>query len=227
MGTNRYAYSFNDPVNLSDPGGNVLFQGSDGSQTYHPPTSKFHESHVAGDPQSVRTASAVSSGAANYDPQDGWQSSNVTASSRSGAAVLAQPAAGFLAEELGIGAFAFGTVFGVVAFALNPTRMGDGTLPDGFMVQIEIMKPVSDAWGPPSTIKYGPNGEVEHYQEWTENSKNPSGFDAGKRYDGVGAQHRGKDGIFVPTPHVHTPGGRGIKPGVREPKPDEIPSKQN
>jgi RHS repeat-associated protein len=29
VGTNRYSYSFNDPVNMSDPGGNIAVYGGD------------------------------------------------------------------------------------------------------------------------------------------------------------------------------------------------------
>ena len=49
VGTNRYAYAGNSPLNQSDPGGNVLFQdGKTGEQKYYSPDSYFHKSQVAG-----------------------------------------------------------------------------------------------------------------------------------------------------------------------------------
>jgi len=56
VGTNRYAYSFNDPINGMDPGGNVTTYTSDfdgdgrnDSVTHHSPGSDYHEAYSRGD----------------------------------------------------------------------------------------------------------------------------------------------------------------------------------
>ncbi|MEP3394167.1 MULTISPECIES: RHS repeat-associated core domain-containing protein [Rhodobacterales] len=47
VGTNRYSYSFNDPVNLMDPGGNDVTYGSDGSVTQHDVDSEGNRTAVS------------------------------------------------------------------------------------------------------------------------------------------------------------------------------------
>ena len=66
------------------------------------------------------------------------------------------------------------------------------------------LRPDTRAIGDHTTFRRNPStGRVEHYQDWIPNPRNPSGFDSGKRFDGVGKSHGGVD-----TPHVH-PKGRG------------------
>lgn len=86
VGTNRYAYAGNSPLNLSDPSGNVMYQdGATGIQTQHDPTSHFSRSQMAGGPESARTAISFSSGDPNYNSLTGYTSpySGVSVATRS------------------------------------------------------------------------------------------------------------------------------------------------
>jgi RHS repeat-associated core domain len=81
--------------------------------------------------------------------------------------------------------------------------------------------------GSHTSFKRDGNGDVYKYQEFTENPRNPNGFDAGRRFDGgagngqPGAPHyNNKTGQTVSTPHVNDP---KIPGGVRAPEPWEIP----
>lgn len=62
VGTNRFAYAGNSPVNLSDPSGNVLQQWSDESQEYFSPNSDFHKNTVGGGPGAVAYQKSYMSG---------------------------------------------------------------------------------------------------------------------------------------------------------------------
>ena len=79
-----------------------------------------------------------------------------------------------------------------------------------------------DAVGPHSTFKRNPQtGQVDKYDEFQPNSRNPNGFDRTKSFQRRGPPHTNKKtGEDIPTPHVNdskTPGG------VRRPEPSEIP----
>jgi len=84
------------------------------------------------------------------------------------------------------------------------------------------LKPDPAAAGDHTTFKRDPaTGRITHYETWTTNKKNPSGFDTQRRYHGTGEPHFNKaTRVDVSSPHVHdkqTPGG------VRPPLPWEIP----
>ncbi|XZF15431.1 DUF6443 domain-containing protein [Chitinophagaceae bacterium MMS25-I14] len=91
------------------------------------------------------------------------------------------------------------------------------------------LEPDKDAVGDHTTLKRDKDGNVYKYQEWKANDKNPSGFDAGKRYDGgkadgtPGAPHINKATKQpIPTPHVQS---KDIPGGARAANPNEIPRK--
>ncbi|PZQ48217.1 MAG: hypothetical protein DI556_15485, partial [Rhodovulum sulfidophilum] len=62
VGTNRFAYAGNSPVNQSDPSGNLLQQWSDGSQEYFSPNTAFHQKVVDGGPEAVAYQQSYLSG---------------------------------------------------------------------------------------------------------------------------------------------------------------------
>jgi hypothetical protein len=83
------------------------------------------------------------------------------------------------------------------------------------------LKPDPNAESAHSTFRTDANRKVTHYAEWSPNSKNPSGFDLVKRFDGIGGAHTNSfTGIEVLTPHVH---GKIIPGGVRKPFFLELP----
>jgi RHS repeat-associated protein len=86
------------------------------------------------------------------------------------------------------------------------------------------LKPDPNASGDHSTYRQNQNGETTAYETWTENSKNPSGYDSAVRVDtqySGGASHYNKaTGKYVPVPHVHDPTVPG---GVRPANPGELP----
>ncbi len=90
------------------------------------------------------------------------------------------------------------------------------------------LAPDPEALGDHSSFARDKDGNIFKYQEFTENPKNPSGFDAGKRFDGgkadglPGKPHIDKNTKQpVPTPHVQ---GKNVPGGVRPPKSDELPN---
>lgn len=81
--------------------------------------------------------------------------------------------------------------------------------------------PDQKAVGPHSTYRKDRNGKTSHWAEWNPNSKNPNGFEVGKRFDGIGPSHYNKKtDMNFKTPHVHDPKVPG---GLRSPFPEEIP----
>jgi RHS repeat-associated protein len=87
------------------------------------------------------------------------------------------------------------------------------------------LHPDPDATGDHSTYDKDDNGNTYKHQEWNENSRNPNGFDPGKRFDGgkkdgsPGAPHYDRrTGTNTPTPHVNERNGH-----VRPPNNNEIP----
>jgi hypothetical protein len=87
------------------------------------------------------------------------------------------------------------------------------------------LKPDQNAQGDHSTFQRDDNGDIYKYQEWNQNDRNPSGYDAGKRFDGgtpdgkPGAEHYNKKtGEFVPTPHVQE--GKTVRPANSNELPD-------
>ena len=81
-------------------------------------------------------------------------------------------------------------------------------------------KPDPNAEGAHSTYKRDPKtGEITNYRTWEPNSKNPSGFDEIKGYDGIGRYHMDVTGENL-MPHIHD---RSILGGVRRPEWWEIP----
>ena len=89
------------------------------------------------------------------------------------------------------------------------------------------LAPDPEALGDHSSFARDKEGNIFKYQEFTENPRNPKGFDAGKRFDGGkpdgthGSAHTNKiSGEDVPTPHVQ---GKDIPGRVRPARPDEIP----
>jgi len=85
---------------------------------------------------------------------------------------------------------------------------------------VNHLKPNSKATGEHSTFRRNKNGEISHYTTYKKNSKNPSGFDEVKRFDGKGsAPHKNKKGEPIEAPHVHEKGQKDPRPA----RPDEIP----
>ena len=84
------------------------------------------------------------------------------------------------------------------------------------------LKPDANAKGSHTTFSKDPKtGQISHYAEWTPNSKNPTGFDFVKRFDGIGGKHTNSvTNISIPAPHIH---GKTIPRGVRLPFPEELP----
>ena len=84
------------------------------------------------------------------------------------------------------------------------------------------LEPDANATGDHTTIKRDSDGNITGYETWTQNPRNPSGFDSVKRVDiAPGGPHYNK--ILdkdVPTPHVH---GKDIPGGVRPADHCEIP----
>lgn len=76
------------------------------------------------------------------------------------------------------------------------------------------MRPDPKAKGDHSVIKNGQDGKTQSYQTFQTNPKSPSGFQPGKRYDGIGRAHGD-----IKAPHVH-PNGKGA---ARKPTRDEYP----
>ena len=82
--------------------------------------------------------------------------------------------------------------------------------------------PNPTAIGAHTTLRIDPvTGRITHYQTWTPNPMNPTGFDSVIRVDLVGRADFNKvTGVIVQTPHVH---GRLIPGRVRPAFPWEIP----
>jgi len=76
------------------------------------------------------------------------------------------------------------------------------------------LRPDQSAKGAHTTFKRDGAGQITHYQEWTPNPRNPSGFDAGRGFHGTGRPHHNL------IPHVHD---RLAPGGVRAPFRWEIP----
>lgn len=68
VGTNRFAYAGNSPVNQSDPGGNALVQHDDGTTSYYDGGTDIHDSLVGGGPGAVKTIRDLNAG---YDSASG------------------------------------------------------------------------------------------------------------------------------------------------------------
>jgi RHS repeat-associated protein len=86
------------------------------------------------------------------------------------------------------------------------------------------LKPDPNASGDHSTYRQNENGQTTAYETWTENPKNPSGYDSVVRVDtqySNGASHCNKaTGQYVPVPHAHDPTAPGE---VRPADPSELP----
>lgn len=101
VGTNRYAYSHNDPVNQRDPSGNATTYHSDGTITHHDVDSPGHAAAACGCPDGARI---------------------LNASNKGGSVTRA------LGKSVGVTEFR--TVDGVTTFASDPTQrlaFGPGT----------------------------------------------------------------------------------------------------
>ena len=86
------------------------------------------------------------------------------------------------------------------------------------------LSPDPFASGAHTTFRKDPvTGKITNYQTWNPNPRNPSGFDAGVRFDARGKPHYNtRIGENIDTPHVHdksTPGG------VRPAHPWEVPGR--
>jgi len=120
---------------------------------------------------------------------------------------------------------ALGCLFGALPMPRLP-RIGPGgrppIFPRGPGRRPPRLGPDPRAVGPHSTFARGPNGNVTRYAEWRPqtNPRNPNPWEFVRRYDGTGPPHFDRvTRRYIPTPHVHTPGG-----GVRPATPGEIPS---
>lgn len=86
------------------------------------------------------------------------------------------------------------------------------------------LKPDLNAQGAHSTFKRSPNtGEITNYKTWQPNTKNPSGFDLIKGYDGIGKPHTNSVTKQDLMPHIHD---KTVPSGVRVPDLWEIPLKR-
>ena len=89
------------------------------------------------------------------------------------------------------------------------------------------LSPDPNATGDHTTLRRDPNtGEVIHYEEYTTNPQNPSGYDSQRSYDATGEGHYDKySKQYVDTPHIQ--GDPNTPQNVRPPLPEEIPSGTN
>lgn len=209
VGTNRYSYSFNDPINNRDPNGNTCVP------CVIPPiveSLKWLGITLGVIGGAVGTGVAIDQ-MTQPDPHIPGNE-GFTPSGDIGPGILSTPS---------------GEVIGIDI--VSTPEAGSGGIivstPDGQVIELpnyveargNILKPDPGATGAHTTPKYGPDGKITGYQEWVPNPKNPTGFDAGRRVDVTGKPHTNKDGTRVPTPHVHEPGEKDVRPA----EPDELP----
>jgi hypothetical protein len=101
--------------------------------------------------------------------------------------------------------------------AIGGTRVASGSATTGTATgrATNHLRPNPSATGAHTTYRTNPTtGRITHYETWTPNPRNPSGFDSAIRYDGVGRPHNNL------MPHVHD---RLAPGGVRAPHPWEFP----
>lgn len=207
VGTNRYAYSHNDPINNSDPNGNQSW--------LDPIPGIAHDNVIVGGGLII---GGIAGGIGIM-------------AGRPGSIVNLPPCEQrppFL-DNPNKGLTPSGEVIGIDI--VSTPEAGSGGIivstPDGQVIELpnyveargNILKPDPGATGAHTTPKCGPEGKITGYQEWVPNPKNPTGFDAGRRVDVTGKPHTNKDGTRVPTPHVHEPGEKDVRPA----EPDELP----
>ncbi len=219
VGTNRYAYSFNDPVNRLDPGGNQ-------SLVDPIPGPVWQDNVVVG---GVVIGGSIAYGAIMagrpgglidmppiYEPPppEFFENEGFTPSGYSGPGMLSTPSGEFI--DIGIVSTPKSGAGGIIVSTPDGQTF---KLPNYVESRGNILGPDPNATGPHTTPKYGPDGKITGYQEWNPNPKNPTGFDAGRRVDVSGKPHTNKDGTRVPTPHVHELGEKDVRPA----EPDEIP----
>ena len=218
VGTNRFSYAFNDPVNKFDPGGNCIWDAC-AAETYGAITAG---AAVIGYAQYMMTREDIGGSIVSTPPDDFdlGQEGFTPDPNAADPPVLGNPMGDF-PEMLAEG----------VDIASTPDTFGAGGIivstPDGQQIELpnyvesrgNILGPDPNAIGPHTTRKFGPDGKLTGYQEWIPNPKNPTGFDAGRRVDLTGKPHTNKDGTKVPTPHVHEPGEKDVESA----KPGDLP----
>lgn len=212
VGTNRYAYSFNDPVNQTDPGGNCAWDAC------------VLEGYAVGSfiTWGLVTLGVIGAGVATGVAIDQMTQPDPYAPRNEGFTPSGDIGPGILSTPSG-------EVSGIDIVSVPEAGLGGiiVSTPDGQVMELpnyveargNTLKPDPNATGAHTTPKYGPDGKITGYQEWTPNPQNPTGFDAGRRVDVTGKPHTNKDGTRVPTPHVHEPGEKDVRPA----EPDELP----
>ncbi|KAF0227523.1 MAG: hypothetical protein FD175_2640 [Beijerinckiaceae bacterium] len=208
VGTNRYAYSDNDPVNKSDENGH----NADGPDQSNPP----------GGPPDGKTAQGFRDAVNGFFEGIGQaiKDAVVGAPGTGIASVHAPSIQGPIAAPPESEAQAKGRVAGATIGAAALASIGPGKLGKGRGKN--NLAPDPTAKGPHTTFSRDELGRVDKHQSWEPNSRNPKGWDAGNRTDMKGASHRNsvtKEDIA--TPHTHDKNAPG---GIREATPNEIPS---